>query len=116
MRAAGSRTDMLRELLLADLVVAELYIGNADVWYGLGVRHALRGRGVIQVTCRREHVPVDVYTDRSLSYHIKENPPNGAVPDPTRPEEDRKKLAQFATETINSWSDRNVRPVCPLLA
>ena len=115
MRAGDIRTDMFQELLLADLVVADLSIDNPNVWYELGVRHALRRRGVIQITCRREHVPFDVYTDRSLSYHIKENPPNGAVPDPTRLEEDRKKLAQFATETINSWYDRKVSPVYHLL-
>src|SRR5206468_8682868 len=104
-RAGNIRTDMFQELLLADLVVADLSIDNPNVWYELGMRHALKRRGVIQITCRREHVPFDVYTDRSLNYHIKENPPNGAVPDPTRLEEDRKKLAQFATETINSWYD-----------
>src|SRR5437773_9601347 len=71
-RAAGDiRADMFQELLLADLVVADLTIDNPNVWYELGVRHALRRRGVIQITCRREHVPFDVYTDRSLSYHIK---------------------------------------------
>src|SRR6266704_7055251 len=84
MRAGDIRTDMFQELLLADLVVADLSIDNPNVWYELGVRHALRMRGVIQIKCRRAHMPFDVYTDRSLSYHIKENPPNGAVPDPTR--------------------------------
>ncbi|HEY7554587.1 MAG TPA: TRAFs-binding domain-containing protein [Candidatus Binatia bacterium] len=115
LQAGDIRTDMFQELLLADLVVADLSIDNPNVWYELGVRHALRRRGVIQIACRRDHMPFDVYTDRSLKYHIKENPPEATVPHPTRLEEDKKRLAQFATETINSWYDRKVSPVYHLL-
>ena len=38
MRAGNIRTDMFQELLLADLVVADLSIDNPNVWYELGVR------------------------------------------------------------------------------
>ena len=44
MRAGDIRTDMFQELLMADLVVADLSIDNPNVWYELGVRHALRAR------------------------------------------------------------------------
>ena len=115
MRAGDIRTDMFQELLLADLVVADLSIDNPNVWYELGVRHALRSRGVIQIACRREYMPFDLYTDRTLTYHIKETPSGPAVPDPTQLENDKKKLAQFANETINSWYDRKVSPVYHLL-
>src|SRR5437870_13838969 len=80
MRAGDILTDMFQELLLADLVVADLSIDNPNVWYELGVRHALRRRGVIQITWRREHVSFDVYTVRALTSHIKENTPNGVLP------------------------------------
>src|ERR1043166_2493731 len=116
MRAGDIRSDMFQELLLADLVVADLSIDNPNVWYELGVRHALRRRGVIQIKCQRQHMPFDVYTDRTLTYQIKENPPEPAVPDPARLEDDKKKLAQFATDTINSWYDRKVSPVYHLLS
>ncbi|MDL1893462.1 tetratricopeptide repeat protein, partial [Sphingobacteriales bacterium CHB3] len=43
-RGGNIRTDMFQELLLADLVVADLSIDNPNVWYELGVRHALRSR------------------------------------------------------------------------
>ena len=115
MRAGNIRTDMFQELLLADLVIADLSIDNPNVWYELGVRHALRRRGVIQIACRREHMPFDVYTDRTLKYRTKENPDGPAVPDPAFVENDKKDLAQFATETINSWYDRKVSPVYHLL-
>jgi hypothetical protein len=49
-RAGDIRNDMFQELLMADLVVADLTIDNPNVWYELGVRHALRARGVILVT------------------------------------------------------------------
>ena len=115
MRAGNIRTDMFQELMLADLVVADLSIDNPNVWYELGVRHALRKRGAIQLTCRRDHAPFDVLTERSVKYHIKENPPEAAVPDPAHLDDDKKKLAQFATATINSWYDRKVSPVYHLL-
>jgi tetratricopeptide (TPR) repeat protein len=115
LRAGDIRTDMFQELLLADLVVADLTIDNANVWYELGVRHALRARGVIGIRCRRERMPFDVYTDRSLKYHIKDLPPDVAYPDPEHLEEDKAALAKFAAETLASWYDRKVSPVYHLL-
>ncbi len=115
MRAGDIRTDMFQELLLADLVVADLSIDNANVWYELGVRHALRARGVIGIRCRRETLPFDVYTDRSLKYHIKEIPSDNAYPDQDYLEQDKAALAKFATETLASWYDRKVSPVYHLL-
>ncbi|MBM3393471.1 MAG: hypothetical protein FJY37_02275 [Betaproteobacteria bacterium] len=43
-RAGDIRTDMFQELLVADLVIADLTTPNPNVWYELGVRHALRAR------------------------------------------------------------------------
>ncbi|MEP6606357.1 MAG: hypothetical protein ABJA60_09620, partial [Nitrosospira sp.] len=48
-RAGDIITDMFQELLIADLVVADLTIDNPNVWYELGVRHALRARGIVLV-------------------------------------------------------------------
>ena len=41
-RAGDIRTDMFQELLIADLVIADLSLDNPNVWYELSVRHALR--------------------------------------------------------------------------
>ena len=54
LRAGDIRTDMFQELLLADLVVVDLSIDNPNVWCELGVRHALRPRGVIQIQGKRD--------------------------------------------------------------
>src|SRR3712207_1479379 len=63
LRAGNIRTDMFQELLLADLVVAELTIDNPNVWYELGVRHALRARGMIALQSGRAYMPFDVGPD-----------------------------------------------------
>ena len=78
-RAGEIRTDMFQELLLADLVVVDLSIDNPNVWYELGVRHAMRSRGVIQIKSTRDYMPFDVYTDRTLTYHIKDGAPDPAT-------------------------------------
>ncbi|HEX9941455.1 MAG TPA: tetratricopeptide repeat-containing protein [Thermoanaerobaculia bacterium] len=110
LRAGDIRTDMFQELLLADLVVADLSIDNPNVWYELGVRHALRARGVIQIQCKRDYMPFDVYVDRALRYHVKDG-----VPDPAHLEADKKALAAFAVETMGAWRGRSVSPVYHLL-
>jgi tetratricopeptide (TPR) repeat protein len=111
MRAGNIRTDMFQQLLIADLVVVDLSIDNPNVWYELGVRHALRSRGVIQIVTQREQMPFDVYTDRMIRYHTKDG-----VPDPEFLQQDKAKLAQFATETMASWHGRKVSPVYHLLS
>ena len=110
LRAGNIRTDMFQELLLADLVIVDLSIDNPNVWYELGVRHALRSRGVVQIQCQRDHLPFDVYVDRTLRYHL-----NNGVPDPDYLEADKAALSKFAVETIESWQGRKISPVYHLL-
>ena len=50
LRSGDIGTDMFQELLLADLVLADLTIDNPNVWYELGVRHALRARGIVLIS------------------------------------------------------------------
>jgi tetratricopeptide (TPR) repeat protein len=109
-RAGEIRTDMFQELLLADLVVADLSIDNPNVWYELGVRHALRARGIVLIQSRREKHPFDIYTDRKLRYHILDG-----VPDPAFLEGDKASLATMAKETVASWHGRKISPVYQLL-
>jgi len=106
MRAGEIRKDMFQELLLADLVLVDVSIENPNVWYELGVRHALRARGVVVIGCREGRLPFDIVTDRVLRYHRK----NG-VPDPDMLTADRAALSHFASETIQSWHGLKVSPV-----
>ncbi|HEX9924269.1 MAG TPA: SLATT domain-containing protein, partial [Anaerolineae bacterium] len=71
-------TDMFQELLLADLVIADLSIDNANVFYELGVRHAMRKRGVIHIQSGRSYMPFDIFNVRTIPYTCG---PNGK-PDP----------------------------------
>lgn len=110
LRAGSIHTDMFQELLLADLVVVDLSIDNPNVWYELGVRHALRARGVLQIQCKRDYLPFDVHGQRTLRYHVKDG-----VPDPESLEADRAMLAKVATETMTAWHGRRDSPVYHLL-
>src|SRR5215211_7810881 len=111
MRAGNIRTDMFQELLIADLVIADLSIDNPNVWYEIGVRHALRRRGAIHITCRHGREPFDLLTERALRYSVKEGADGNAAPDPASLEADKKRLADCATATINAWYDRKESPV-----
>ncbi len=101
---------MFQELLLADLVVADLSIDNPNVWYELGVRHALRARGVVLVSGGRVTTAFDLYTDRKLRYGIKDG-----GPDPATVEDDKRKLAEMVKATMESWHGRKVSPVYNLM-
>jgi hypothetical protein len=59
---------MFHLLLTADLVVADISIHNANVFYELGVRHALRDRRTFLLRAAIDEVPFDLKTDRYLSY------------------------------------------------
>jgi hypothetical protein len=67
------RVDMFQRLLTADLVVADLSIHNANVFYELGIRHALRDKRTLLVRCQADAFPFDLQTDRYFVYE-KENP------------------------------------------
>ena len=109
-RAGNIHGDMFQELLLADLVVAELSIDNPNAWYELGVRHALRARGVILIFSGREYLPFDVGPERALRYALDDG-----KPDPTHLNDDRKRLAEMAQATLGAWRGRRISPVYHLL-
>ncbi len=67
------RTDMFEQLLVADFVVADISIHNANAFYELGIRHAFRDRCTLLIRCRGDDVPFDLKTDRYLAYDA-ENP------------------------------------------
>ena len=106
-QAAGSiLTDMFQELLIADLVVADLSIANPNVWYEVGVRHALRSRGVVLLFGGRSPSAFDLYTDRKLRYGLA-----GDGPDPATLEGDVAALATMIKATMASWHERRISPV-----
>jgi tetratricopeptide (TPR) repeat protein len=110
-QAAGDiKTDMFQELLIADLVVVDLTVDNPNVWYELGVRHALRARGIVLVQGPRANQPFDIYTDRKYRYSIKDG-----LPDPVTLPCDKDKITQMVKATLESWHGRKISPVFHLL-
>ena len=68
LQAGNVREDMFRELVLANVVVADVSVHNANVFYELGIRHAVRNRSTVLIRARINEVPFDLRTDRYLSY------------------------------------------------
>ena len=73
------RIDMFRRLLTADLVVADLSIHNANIFYELGIRHALRDHGTFMLRCDADKFPFDLQTDRYFTYNKED--PAASLPD-----------------------------------
>lgn len=95
-RSQGNiRLDMFQRLLTADLIIADISIHNANVYYELGVRHALRGRHTFMIRARgagikTDEVPFDIKTDRYLTY------------DGVNPSASVEELVEGLRQTINS--------------
>ena len=87
-QAGNIREDMFRLLVTADLVIADVSIHNANVFYELGVRHGLRPRGTLLIRAAVQEYPFDLQTDRFLLY------------DPSRPEASVGKLTAAITATL----------------
>jgi hypothetical protein len=70
--ASGSiHEDMFSLLLLADIVIADITIHNANVFYELGIRHSLRDRMTILLKCPGyADTPFDIAGYKYLEYDI----------------------------------------------
>ena len=73
------RTDMFQKLLVADLVIADVSIHNANAFYELGARHAFREKRTFLIRCSKaslpaaaklDEVPFDLKTDRYFEYDL----------------------------------------------
>ena len=97
------REDMFRELLAADLVIADIAIHNANVFYELGIRHALRDRCTILIKANQHNDPgiFDLSTDRYMPYDLE------------NPADSRDKLIEVITATLQS--ENKDSPVFKLL-
>ncbi len=104
-------TDMFQELLLADLVIADLSIDNANVFYELGVRHAIRKRGVVHIQSGRSYMPFDIFNVRTIPYHVDKN----GRPDPDHLEKNRQAITKITRETWASDINRVHSPIFNLL-
>jgi len=86
------RDDMFKKLLKSDLVVADLTIHNANVFYELGIRHSLRDKKTFQIRGKGDPMPFDNLTDRYFEYDL--NDPGASVD----------KLTEAIKRTVDSES------------
>jgi hypothetical protein len=65
--------DMFELLLTRDLVIADVSIHNANVFYELGIRHALRDKRTFLIRFKGDPMPFDNLTERYFEYD-RDNP------------------------------------------
>ena len=75
------REDMFQLILEADLVICDITIHNANVFYELGIRHSLRKKHTILIkgSGAGDSTIFDIQTDRYFTYQI--NNPGAALQD-----------------------------------
>jgi hypothetical protein len=105
-RGGSIHLDMFQDLLLAEFVIADLTIDNPNVWYEIGVRHALRAGGTVLTYARRDRLPFDIAGQRMQRYTLKEG-----KPDPDLVEAERMALTEAIEATLGAWSGRRASPV-----
>ena len=90
--AGNIREDMFALIVEADLVVCDITILNANVFYELGIRHALRRKHTILIkgTPIKDGTPFDLLTDRYLAYDI------------TNPADTKDKLVEMIAASLKS--------------
>ena len=64
---------MYERLLLCDYAIADLTTANANVFYELGIRHAVRPRHTLSIFSSDTSLPFDVSPLRSYRYGLDEN-------------------------------------------
>jgi tetratricopeptide (TPR) repeat protein len=72
LESGNIRADMFRLLLTADVVIADLSIHNANVFYELGIRHSLVKKHTILIRADVDKIPFDLFTDRYLLYCVND--------------------------------------------
>jgi tetratricopeptide (TPR) repeat protein len=105
-RGGSIHLDMFQDLLLAEFVVADLTLDNPNVWYEIGVRHALRAGGAVLTYALRDRLPFDIAGQRMQRYTLKE----GKL-DPDLAEAERTALKEAIEATLGAWRGRRASPV-----
>ena len=91
--------EMIQRLAIADLVVADVTLPNANVYYELGVRHAAQEHGCVLVAADWAQPMFDLAQMRQLRFPL----PDGAIP-PDQAECARTKLINELKPLIDGTS------------
>lgn len=109
-RGGSIHLDMFQDLLLSEFVVADLTMDNPNVWYEIGVRHALRAGGTVMTYAARDRLPFDIAGQRMQRYTLKE----GKL-DPDRLDDECKGLKEAIEATLGAWRGRRASPVYQMI-
>ena len=84
------RIDMFHELIVADLVIADVSLHNANAFYELGIRHALRDRSTVLIRAKgvSDKRVFNLASDRTFDYN------------PDAPEQSVDDLVQVIGDTL----------------
>ena len=105
-RGGSIHSDMFQDLLLAEFVVADLTLDNPNVWYEIGVRHALRASGAVLTYALRDRLPFDIAGQRMQRYTLI----NGKL-EPDKLDAECKALTETIAATLGDWRGRRSSPV-----
>jgi tetratricopeptide repeat protein len=108
LEAGNIRIDMFQQLLIADLVIADITTNNPNAFYELGIRHSLQEKRTFLIRAKAKRpltveeakeadVPFDLKTDRYFEY------------DPADPAASIDKLTEALR--VTAASDRQDSPV-----
>ena len=66
-------TTMFARLLLSEYVVADLTLSNPNVFYELGIRHAVKPFTTVSIYAKIHPLPFDVDMVRAIGYNLKKS-------------------------------------------
>jgi tetratricopeptide (TPR) repeat protein len=93
---------MYERLILADFAVVDLTTVNANVFYELGVRHAVRPYSTVLVSADVKRIPFDLAPDRVIPYGL------GDAGRPAAPTDDRTRLVKALEAAREATTDSPV--------
>lgn len=96
---------MFERLILCEYAVADLTTANANVFYELGLRHAVRPWSTVLIFADGERLPFDVGLLRALPYKLSGGLPKDAAADVTALSEKLKAAIKAADENETSFTD-----------
>ena len=76
-------------LLLSEYVVADLTVANADIYYELGIRHAVKPNTTVPICANLHPLPFDITIVKTVVYNLERGQLNDQVS-----EELRKKVGE----------------------
>src|SRR5262245_25925703 len=100
---------MFERLILCEYAVADLTTANANVFYELGVRHAVRPRSTTLMFAEDTRLPFDVALLRAMPYKIK------ADGTPSDPMDIRGRLTQRLLEIKRAVNENTDSPIYQLV-